>query len=1067
MSFLCPSVGLLKLRRFTRTGLANPRSRALRSNVRSRGTSVAIERAGSDVSIASQGGFSALYGEIDPVSRNDEEKRAGTAKEPGANGGETFGGIYVGGETGRPQLQKTVRNTPSCQQAPDVEYFAQDPATVQSFTFFDETFESSHHPRIDEQMMEDETANYGAPNEQQTPLLSNASLSSSSSSRNRAHYNLPNWVRQRRCLPTLNEIDFDMIDAISLGSLSISSEIDIHDENNNSVPAARASDKGSKVKAGSAKRTRSEDSCDNQIHNPLPQNHQFMEGEFLQGRRANSVYSPKKTKRNDSVTTDDSVFEREPLLQENLSHHPSTKLRPSKTVGARKSPRTGSLRRRSKSRDSSLRSKQPAGNPGNTRSKVSSNPHQQNRDKNNEQTKTENIAKVGSLVRSKPLYMRATSERALDPSAMKLRLESSAARKWRQTEDRSPLSEVTNVSQPQASVCVRMEIIQRPVTRDQKYREQCTASPMKTREPHQDSAKLPAGKIRPTPKRSKLVYSSDGRGRMGSLRRRSTEVKMDSPRARNIVKEETIDSLFRSNSRALHEISNSDKFPIMENSKTNSVVIQSLERQENQAQNHNQSDPSGSIIINDELRKWAASVAEEIENQVCEQECSTMEEGKHTLRGSTDDQVTNTETDPQQQRPKHLVQKPKFADNSVKEARIVSTSKMAVDTVPEEADNALLLPPKMLKSASFTAPSHSNAAEGKTVSSKPNTRSATDVRALQTPLTQQQRRKVGRKPSSNRHGRAHRVSAVEASRQDIVEVVAAMKASLESTKATEGKGTNRRAASFVKKVLGDAVAMYDFEARTEDDVTLKLGDVVTVMNKDDPDWLFVKKHSGSREEGFVPRIFLRLKNSDQESSKSGVHSKVNDKNTEISGTEVSEQPLETILEIEKTQPFCNQHFEDARPSNSQQHQHVPTIQTNQVVSSDQTYGQSNFVSSKDASELKTTNHSQLRFAKSRELRHHSTSQSRLRNDDGVRARKFNTNIRGGVSAVLIETYVVVSDYTEQDEDEVSVVEGEVVVVNSGQQHEMDWMWVYVPRTERFGFVPAFSARPLGFHFSDV
>ncbi|EDO30059.1 predicted protein [Nematostella vectensis] len=59
---------------------------------------------------------------------------------------------------------------------------------------------------------------------------------------------------------------------------------------------------------------------------------------------------------------------------------------------------------------------------------------------------------------------------------------------------------------------------------------------------------------------------------------------------------------------------------------------------------------------------------------------------------------------------------------------------------------------------------------------------------------------------------------------------------------------------FMKKNFGEYVALWDFNATAEDDITASKGDVVTVLNKDDPDWYWVVKRSG--DEGFIPKEFI-------------------------------------------------------------------------------------------------------------------------------------------------------------------------------------------------------------------
>lgn len=49
--------------------------------------------------------------------------------------------------------------------------------------------------------------------------------------------------------------------------------------------------------------------------------------------------------------------------------------------------------------------------------------------------------------------------------------------------------------------------------------------------------------------------------------------------------------------------------------------------------------------------------------------------------------------------------------------------------------------------------------------------------------------------------------------------------------------------------------LFDFEAVQEDDISVHQGERVTVLNKDDADWYWVKTQDG--EEGFTPREYLR------------------------------------------------------------------------------------------------------------------------------------------------------------------------------------------------------------------
>ncbi|XP_028398391.1 SH3 domain-containing protein Dlish-like [Dendronephthya gigantea] len=60
---------------------------------------------------------------------------------------------------------------------------------------------------------------------------------------------------------------------------------------------------------------------------------------------------------------------------------------------------------------------------------------------------------------------------------------------------------------------------------------------------------------------------------------------------------------------------------------------------------------------------------------------------------------------------------------------------------------------------------------------------------------------------------------------------------------------------FVKRNHGQYSVLFDFEAVQEDDVSVKQGERVVVLNKDDADWYWVKTKDG--REGFTPKEYLQ------------------------------------------------------------------------------------------------------------------------------------------------------------------------------------------------------------------
>ncbi|CAG7835877.1 unnamed protein product [Allacma fusca] len=59
---------------------------------------------------------------------------------------------------------------------------------------------------------------------------------------------------------------------------------------------------------------------------------------------------------------------------------------------------------------------------------------------------------------------------------------------------------------------------------------------------------------------------------------------------------------------------------------------------------------------------------------------------------------------------------------------------------------------------------------------------------------------------------------------------------------------------FYKDPLGRYIVLYKFTARDENDMNVERGELLTVLNKDDPDWHWVLRSDG--QEGFVPAAFI-------------------------------------------------------------------------------------------------------------------------------------------------------------------------------------------------------------------
>ncbi|KAI2801959.1 hypothetical protein BLOT_010150 [Blomia tropicalis] len=59
---------------------------------------------------------------------------------------------------------------------------------------------------------------------------------------------------------------------------------------------------------------------------------------------------------------------------------------------------------------------------------------------------------------------------------------------------------------------------------------------------------------------------------------------------------------------------------------------------------------------------------------------------------------------------------------------------------------------------------------------------------------------------------------------------------------------------FIKELFGRFIVLYQFISRHENEITVERGEIVTLLNKEDPDWYWVMRTDSV--EGFVPAIYI-------------------------------------------------------------------------------------------------------------------------------------------------------------------------------------------------------------------
>jgi hypothetical protein len=202
---------------------------------------------------------------------------------------------------------------------------------------------------------------------------------------------------------------------------------------------------------------------------------------------------------------------------------------------------------------------------------------------------------------------------------------------------------------------------------------------------------------------------------------------------------------------------------------------------------------------------------------------------------------------------------------------------------------------------------------------------------------------------------------------------------------------------FDKRPSGRLLALYSYVPVDENDVLVRRGELLTALNRDDPNWLWVVKSNG--QQGFVPANFVC--------------------------------PLELVSSESRTKATY-----DPSPSLSSEIRtsdvRLP-IDKSSLSSSSFEMSSSSTVLSKAESTCRTSEH--------------LYSNVPLPVSSSDKSAEFDGQL------------VVLFDFDAQAPDDLSVRRGEWVMTRLADQQIEGWLWVYSPRSARSGYIPKAYARP--------
>lgn len=202
--------------------------------------------------------------------------------------------------------------------------------------------------------------------------------------------------------------------------------------------------------------------------------------------------------------------------------------------------------------------------------------------------------------------------------------------------------------------------------------------------------------------------------------------------------------------------------------------------------------------------------------------------------------------------------------------------------------------------------------------------------------------------------------------------------------------------SFDRNYLEELVVIHDFEAKEEDEVFIAKGEVIKVLNADDPFWLWIETTPG--DQGFVPRSCCSLGNHPLLQSNAAARG--------------------------RTMSSSSSRLPPPGPATGSRHTR-------------------RYYHHQDRSRVQSV----ARQARSQaKQRFHELARLRKDPQNPVLMEKEDIQRIGSKLIVLM-------DYTATQEDELNIQFAETVFADVLRQGGSDRIWAYCPRTDQCGFVP--------------
>lgn len=212
---------------------------------------------------------------------------------------------------------------------------------------------------------------------------------------------------------------------------------------------------------------------------------------------------------------------------------------------------------------------------------------------------------------------------------------------------------------------------------------------------------------------------------------------------------------------------------------------------------------------------------------------------------------------------------------------------------------------------------------------------------------------------------------------------------------------------FFKDSYGKFIVLYSYHAQDENDLSVERGQLVTVLNKDDPEWFWVQRPDG--HEGFVPAGFI--------------------------------YPLDAI---QKQQHMSLPMTAMSLSSGSTAPPPPPPLSSSGGGSGPSSLSPGTLGMAGYNSHNNNNNNGGVQMSA---VPPPIPTQSSQSNHNSVDFRYSGSEL------------VMLYDYKAQAPDDLSVRRGDWVYADLNNQTVDGWLWAYAPKTRKYGFIPKAYARP--------